>query len=186
MVVGMNESFQVGGHYFSRISITPSVSFLVKIPESIEGSFYTAQVFVSLKENVFEASNPVRHATELFHALQETNLVNPVLCLYTDGGPDHRVTLHSVKQALIALFAAGNFDMVVAARTPPQNSWKDPAGRIMSILNLALHGVESRNTYERQLKSCSGLAGIRALSEKILDINVAISESVQPVKMLLG
>ena len=40
VVVGLNESFQVGDHDFSRISITPSVSFLVKIPESIEGSFY--------------------------------------------------------------------------------------------------------------------------------------------------
>ncbi len=88
---------------------------------------------------MFEASKPVRHATELFRALEAANLANPVLCLYTDGGPDHRVTFHSVKQALKALFVAGNFDMVVAARTKPQNNWKDPAERIMSILNLALH-----------------------------------------------
>ena len=31
--------------------------------------------------------------------------------------------------------------MVLAVRTPPQNSWKDPAERVMSSLNAGLHAI---------------------------------------------
>ena len=58
-----------------------------------------------------------------------------------DGGPDHRLTYASVQQSLLALFIQLNLDFLCAVRTPPHNSWKNPAERIMSILNLALQGV---------------------------------------------
>ena len=58
--------------------------------------------------------------------------------MYTDGGPDHRLTYVSVQIALIALFLELDLDFLCAVRTPPHNSWKNPAERIM---NLALQGV---------------------------------------------
>ncbi len=38
-------------------------------------------------------------------------------------------------------------DMIIAVRTPPYNSWKDPAERIMSILNIAMQGVGLEKRY---------------------------------------
>ena len=34
-----------------------------------------------------------------------------------------------------------NFDLLIAVRTAPYQSWTNPAERIMSILNFALQGV---------------------------------------------
>ena len=67
--------------------------------------------------------------------------VNPVLLLYTNGGPDHRSTYMSVKLSMIALFRSRDLDMLVALRTAPSNSWANPVERIMSIVNTGLQGV---------------------------------------------
>ena len=65
----------------------------------------------------------------------------PILCLYTDGGPDHNTTFLATKIALINLFLEKNLDMLIAVRTPPYHSWKNPVERIMSIVNIALQAV---------------------------------------------
>ena len=82
-------------------------------------------------------------------------------CIQIDGGPDHRTTCYSVKMALICLFLAMGKDMVLAVRTPPYHSWKDPAERIMSILNIALQGIglvrnEMTEEIENEFLKCSG------------------------------
>ena len=65
----------------------------------------------------------------------------PILCLYMDGGPDHRLTYLSVLIALICLFLRLNMDMLIAVRTPPHNSWKKPLERVMLILNKGLQCI---------------------------------------------
>jgi hypothetical protein len=64
--------------------------------------------------------------------------------LYTDGGPDHRLTYLSVQLSLIALWLNLNLDFLCAVHTPPQHSWKKPVEGIMSAINLALQGVGVR------------------------------------------
>ncbi|RGB22464.1 hypothetical protein C1646_776055 [Rhizophagus diaphanus] len=49
----------------------------------------------------------------------------PILSFYTDGGPDHRCTFGSVQIALICLFLADDFDMLIAVRTAPNHSWSN-------------------------------------------------------------
>ena len=66
---------------------------------------------------------------------------SPILCVYTDGGPDHRSTHLTVQISLICLFISKNLDMLVAARTAPQNSYRNPVERVMSILNLGLQSI---------------------------------------------
>lgn len=61
--------------------------------------------------------------------------------MYSDGGPDNRLTFMSVKLALIALFIEANLDMLIALRTAPSNSWANPVERVMSIVNIGLQGV---------------------------------------------
>ena len=57
-------------HDFTRLSLTPSVSLAIEVPETIEKSFYRGRVFVILKENAFQPSSPVRHMTELQQTLK--------------------------------------------------------------------------------------------------------------------
>ena len=44
------------------------------------------------------------------------------LFIYSDGGPDHRLTYVSVQLSLIALFLNLDLDLLVAARTAPSHS----------------------------------------------------------------
>ena len=46
VLVHSSTSFEVGNHDFTKTSITPSVSFLVDIPDDITGSWYAGQVHV--------------------------------------------------------------------------------------------------------------------------------------------
>lgn len=67
--------------------------------------------------------------------------VPPILLIFTDGGPDHRLTYMSVKLSMIALFLEMDLDCLIALRTAPSNSWANPVERIMSIVNMGLQGV---------------------------------------------
>ena len=80
--------------------------------------------------------------------------------------------------------------MIVAVRTPPYNSWKDPAERVMSILNLGAQavGLMRENTdIENLLGNCSGLKALRKLHDENLglDVKSKILQSVEPCKSLL-
>ncbi|EXX73995.1 hypothetical protein RirG_055230 [Rhizophagus irregularis DAOM 197198w] len=130
-------------HDFTKLSLTPSVIFFCNISQSIEDSFYSGKVFVSFKDTVFQPSSAIRHTTEFYNAIftHHLNNIPPILCLYTDGSPDHRTIFGSVQISFICLFLHGNFDMLIVMCTAPHHSWTNPAERIMSILNLGLQGV---------------------------------------------
>ena len=122
-------------------SITLSVTFLVSIPEVFSSSWYTGQVNVLFKDTIFKSSSPSRHSAEVTNILKDASVDYPVLFLYTDGGPDHRITYLSVKLTLIALFRYLDLDYLCACRTAPYHSFRNPAEKIMSVLNLGLQSV---------------------------------------------
>ena len=114
------------------------------VPESIDQSFYSGKVVVTLKDAIFEPSSPLRHAAELVKVLkaaQVNTILRPILFLYSDGGPDHRVTYVSVQASLICLFLHLQLDFLVTARTAPMQSFRNPVERCMSLLNLGLQSV---------------------------------------------
>ena len=115
-----------------------SLLISIKHVTIIELFISTGSVFVGLKDAVFEHSTPLRHSCELYSVLQSLSISKPILFLYSDGGPDHRLTYSSVKLSLICLFLMLNLDYLCAARTAPYHSWKNPVERIMSLLNLGL------------------------------------------------
>ena len=168
--------------------MTPSVALNVDIPRCIENTFYDGNVHVWLKESAFEASSPYRHAAEMQHIL---DIKKPIVAIYSDGGPDHRVTYGSVQISLINIFLAGDYDMLLACRTPPCNSWKNPAERIMSILNIGFQSVglmrtPSDDEMEKILSSASSVGHVREIAEKNPGIVDYVKGSVQPVKDLLN
>lgn len=73
VLVGLNNKMQVGDHDFTKFSLSPSVNFVVNIPDDVDGSSYNGQVYVGLKENCFEPSTAIRHACELRSVLNGDN-----------------------------------------------------------------------------------------------------------------
>ena len=89
--------------------------------------------------------------------------------LFSDGGPDHQVTFHSVQMSLISIFKEKILDMLIATRTTTGHSWANPAECVISLLNLAYqNNVILRDfcgsEFEQQLKKCSGMEDIRKIS----------------------
>lgn len=154
--------------------------------------FFQGKIYVTTKDKVFEPSSPYRHATELITVLRDhysdndIDLQTPILCLMTDGGPDHRVTFESVKLSLVQLFMQLDLDMLVAIRTAPNHSWMNPAERCMSLLNLALQHValernEMEEKFEKAIKHKSSLGSIRNMSKYKEGFEAAFKESIGTV-----
>ena len=114
VIVAHDTSFEVGDHDFTKFSLIPSVVLRVDIPEDVSESWYRGQVTITLKDAAFEPSSPMQHTTEL---LLEGD-AKPILFLYSDGGPDHRVTYISAQTALIALFRSLDLDYVLPVLLP--------------------------------------------------------------------
>ena len=74
-------------HDYHVACIVPSVCFQVDIPEHQRDSWYNGQVYLTVKDNVFEPSSPIRLANETVSILHEL----------TDVGPDHRTTFKSIQ-----------------------------------------------------------------------------------------
>ena len=65
---------------------------------------------MGLKEARNEPSSPLRHCTELANVLNsQVDFATPIVLLYSDGGPDHRITYLTTKIALICLFLRCTF-----------------------------------------------------------------------------
>lgn len=98
------------------------------IPSTIEESFYTGQVYVGLKDSIFEPSSALRHASELSKVITQQNL-NPVLVMYSDGGPDHIVAFLKTQLSLIS-----SWTCYIYICTSPYHFWKNLCERVNCIL----------------------------------------------------
>ncbi|RGB32467.1 hypothetical protein C1646_762901 [Rhizophagus diaphanus] len=116
--------------------------------------FYNGEVFVSFKDTVFEPNSAIQYITEFYNVINTkyTHYTSPpILCLYTNGRPNHICTYSSIQIALISLFLSEDYDMLIAMQTAPHHSWTNLVERIMSILNLRLQNVAiKRNTMDEE------------------------------------
>ena len=188
--VRAGEFLTVADHDFTKFGMVSSVILLNDIPEEISGSWYHGQVYVSVKDTVFEPSSPLRHACELYNVLQASSFSKPVLFLYSDGGPDHRLTYVSVQLTLICLFLKLDLDFLCAGRTAPYHSWRNPVERIMSVINLGLQCVglareKMPEEFEKEAAKCNNLTQLRKFAEKNKQFIEAIHDCISPVKILL-
>ena len=118
-------------------------------------------MLVGLKDAAIEPSSAMRHCAELGNVLSR-DPGKSVLLIYSDGGPDHRVTYGPVQLGLISLFCKLDLDYLCAASTAPSHSWRNPVERIMSTLNLGLQSVhlmreEMDSEFEDRSRKCSSL-----------------------------
>ena len=154
---------------------------------NLNATFYTGSVHIGIKDLTFEPSNPFRHLTELVSVLKEKSFDKPVLFLYTDGGPDHRLTYISVQISLICLFLHLDLDYLCVGRTAPYHSWRNPVERIMSILNLGLQCVglaRSRMSedFEKEVSKSNNLTNLR---EHLSGRKSEVKESLSSIKSTL-
>ena len=89
---------------------------------------------------------------------------------------------------LIAIFL--EFDFICAARTAACHSWRNPAERMMSIVNLGLQCVgmmrgKMSDEHEASISHCNNMSQLRQAAEKKPDVTQAILDSIEPVKILL-
>lgn len=191
VLVGLNAKFTVGDHDFTKAKITPSVALICDVPESLGESFYRGRVVATFKDAIFQPSSPYRHAAELKKVLlTAADAVNPILCIYTDGGPDHRKTFLTVQISLISLFRSLDLDMLVAARTAPENSYRNPVERIMSVINLGLQSIgimRQKMSDENEKLICNGnsMEEVRKAAAKNPGLKGAFADSMQPATCLL-
>ena len=189
-MVRAGTTFEVGDHDFTKFS-NSSVVLLIDIPERIDDSWYQGQVLVGFKDAAFESSSPLRHATELSRILRsKEEYRKPVLFVYSDGGPDHRITYVSVQISLIALFLMLDLGFICAVRTAPSHSWRNPVERIMSTLNLGLQCVglmreKGEDEFEKEAAKCNSLSALRDAAKKDPTFQEAAMDSLSHVKSLL-
>lgn len=192
VLVGRDSSFSVGDHDFTRFSLVPSVTFVIDIPDCIDSSWYKGQVIIGFKDAAFEPSSPIRHAAELHQSVQSYGFSEkPVLFLYSDGGPDHRLTYLSVKLSLVALFLKLDLDFLCACRTAPFHSWRNPVERVMSVVNMGLQSVgimrqKMSDEYEASIAHCNNLSEMRKAAERYPTVLEETLDSLSPVKVLLS
>jgi pyruvate/2-oxoglutarate dehydrogenase complex dihydrolipoamide dehydrogenase (E3) component len=65
VLVAIGKKLTVADLDFTRLSITPSDSLAVDVPETIDETFHQGKVFVVFKENAFQPSSPSRHMAQL-------------------------------------------------------------------------------------------------------------------------
>ena len=111
---------------------------------------------------------------DIYLKMKTCLLKNP-LFIYSDGGPDHRLTYLSVQLSLISIFLELDLDFLCAARTAPCHSWRNPAEHIMSIVNLGLQCVglmqgQMSEEDEAAISNCSNISQLCQAGEKKSDL----------------
>ncbi len=191
-MVPVGTQLAASDHDFHIAGVVPSVDYVIDIPENASDSFYKGTIHATLKDKVFEASSPTRHAAETVQVLREVmsddgvNLSKPMLFQLSDGGPDHRTIFLSVQLADIALFIALDLDFLAHLRTAPGQSSTNMAERGMSALNFALQNTstcreEMDDNFEARMKGLTSLKRIRLAATKDETMKDKYTKSMEPV-----
>ena len=110
--------------------------------------------------------------------------------MYSDGGPDHRLTYVFVQVSLIAIFKRLDLDLLCAARTAPAHSRRNPIERVMSTLNLGLQCVglmreKGYDNFEAEAERCNSLAALCDATKRRPEFKAAALDSIAHVKSQL-
>jgi hypothetical protein len=146
VLTGAEEVIIAADHDFNCDSITPSVKLVLTVPPSDDAaaptSYYDGQVHVSLKDSILQLSTPLRHAAETLEVIRLAGHEQcKVLVIRTDGGPDRNNTFVSVQLAFFALALELDLDCLILMCITSGQSFVNPVERVMSLLNLAMHGL---------------------------------------------
>ena len=165
-------------HDFCRGRGICSATLRSNIPSSIAGSFFIGneddqgQIFVTLRDGVFDGSEIFDHCAQLCDVMAHKGLTPTVVVLQTDGGPDHSLKRVAVKNALCALFRKLNLDRLIVLRCAPNGSAANFIERSMSVLNLGLAHVSLKRADMPEwaallIDRCTSMQQIRDAAAKV-------------------
>lgn len=177
----------------SKLRLIPSVFLKQEIPEDINGSWLRGQVYVTLKNNLFEASEANKTLAEIATCLSDCN---PNVWLHADGGGEHHVGHPSVIAAAISFFLKmhDRVDRLIKTRGCPYHSYLHEVERVMSILNLGLYGVAmerpqiSYRLYpgmEEKFVSSKTTAELRAAGKRFPQLVQGLEDALDPLYEML-
>jgi len=139
---------------------------------------------VTFKDAFFRASTPLRHVVELL-AMNTTikRKLDTFVLAFTDGGLDHNISFPNVMIYWLGYFILGQCDFLVVARTSPTQSWSNPAELLMFVINLALSNCalsreRMSDGFEKNMKKCGNMSGVRKLAEALAAAAKASSYAV--------
>jgi len=130
--------------FATATKLEPSIVLVCNV---VEGeSMVQGQIYMCLKNKIFEPSESFRHFEETarifnLHLLSLPSHVasmKTMLSLLSDGGGDRNITHRSVQLSYLALFLSLDLDRLLIQRTAPYQSFMNPVERCMSIINLSL------------------------------------------------
>ena len=171
-------------HNYYSVNLTPSVTLLCDLPEKATESFFTGQVYVRIKDSIFEPSDPLRHVVELLFVLwNEQETFFPYLTIFTDGGGDHNIKYLYVQCILLALFKIGNFDILSVGHCTPNQSWLKPAERCMSLFNIGLQGLDLQSDhtglFESKISSCKVMKALQSKADQLIGFKETFMSSTE-------
>ena len=205
VIVGVNESFQVGDHDYSKMSIIPDACLVHEIPESSEepldyevttqenskrNSWFSGQVFYGFKSMVTQGSTAMRGVAEMGKILKENGATVSRFYAITDGGGDRRVDYLSVRKAIISLFLQHDLDEVLVCCTAAGLSYRNPVERVHAIANQGLQSVGMMRKrmipdMEKLIKNCNSNEEIHKTIAPHDGLELAIEENLKAPTDLL-
>ena len=92
---------------------------------------------------------------------------------------------------MISLFSKHHLDMLVAAQTAPQKSYRNPVEHVLLVLNIELQSVgvlrkEMPEECETILKSCNSMEDIRTAASSNSGFQSSFTDSLQNTITLLA
>ena len=96
----------------------------------VSGLYTSGHVFVGLKDALFEPSSPFRHMCELLQIINSdpSAFSKPILFVYSDGGPDHRLTYFCAAFSYLSLSQIG-FGLSMCLQNCPLSQLEEPCGK---------------------------------------------------------
>ena len=98
VIIGINQSFEVGDHDFSKILIIPDTVFVQKIPknkeqddEGFQSSSFSGKAFYTFKNMVTQGSSALWGAVEMAENLKSQGISASRFYPISDRGGDRRV-----------------------------------------------------------------------------------------------
>ena len=176
-IVAEGEVLPALDHDFHSANLVTSSTLRCNIPNEVSGSFFIGdddgigQIFVTVRDAIFDPSVIFDHCAQLIDTLRKKGLNPTVLILQTDGGPDHSMKRVMVQLALNATFRELDIDHLVILRCAPNGSARNKVERSMSVLNLALAHVSTRRGdmdpwAEKAVANASSMQAIRDVAKE--------------------
>jgi len=173
-----------------RVKMVPTVFMKHNEPTAETSSWYSGQVRVLLKNNIFEGSNAFGAMAELLLNYTVELAEQPIFYLHTDGGGEHNLSFPSVQAAIVAFVREAKPDRGAWGNSCPYHSFGNEPERIMSILNLGMYGVavarakideEKFRGEESRFTRTKTISELRSTAKAFPQLREGLNDALKPV-----